>query len=219
MKLIKANYKAEEVEIYLNENKLSPIIDHKKNKSPQFREVITYLIKNNIIKNNIIDLRSWNGVYSFGWALLKPNDKIYCLDSSDKNLNFIEEIAQLNKINNIRTINTISNLDYLLKIKVLEHIGYIHLDLEDLNFDTIQGATNIINLYNPIITFEYDSYNYDYGNLISHLKCKNYLVYKINELFVDSESSKNFICLPKYDNINIKIIKDYVENEYLFSIM
>lgn len=68
-----------------------------------FRRINTFLINNNIIKNNIIDLGAWIGDNSIPWA---KNIKgiVYAIDPSPNNIQFILETC---KINNIRNINLI----------------------------------------------------------------------------------------------------------------
>ena len=51
---------------------------------PCFRRIITYLIINNIIKNNIIDLGAWMGDNAIVWSLM-VKDIVYAIDPSPEN--------------------------------------------------------------------------------------------------------------------------------------
>ena len=79
-----------------------------------FRRINTFLIQNDIIKNNIIDLGAWIGDNSIPWA--KNIDGIvYAIDPSTDNCDFINKICELNQIKNVKTIqHGISNCCELL---------------------------------------------------------------------------------------------------------
>lgn len=68
-----------------------------------FRRVHSYLIKNGLIKNNIIDLGAWIGDNSIPWSL-QIDGAIYAIDPSSDNINFINQMMELNGIKNIITI-------------------------------------------------------------------------------------------------------------------
>ena len=176
-----------------------------------FRRINSYMIKNNIIKNNIIDLGAWMGDNSIPWAK-QIDSTIYAIDPSPNNINFIDNMCKINSINNIKTIQqavgdineTISTnggidhcsfqkgeqgvnkvecvtLDYLLETNQIENIGYIHLDVESFEFNVIRGATILIEKCRPIITFEQHIELDDYLVLSQFVANKNYDVYIINE--------------------------------------
>jgi FkbM family methyltransferase len=173
-----------------------------------FRKINTFLIKSNIIKNNIIDLGAWIGDNSIPWAKNTTNI-VYAIDPSPENINFINEMCELNNIKNIITIQkAISNineilstydnlhhcsfiyenpelklneinkvdavsLDYLHNNNIINNIGYIHLDVEGMEYKILEGSEKIIDLYNPIITFEQHLEIDDYNIILIYLKKKN----------------------------------------------
>jgi len=206
------------------------------NKEILFRKIHTYLILNNIIKNNIIDLGSWIGDNSLPWAK-NISGIVYAIDPSVENINYINELCKLNNVTNVVTINkAISDkneiistnddlfhasfvfdpewnnksvndgknklnaysLDYLYDTKEIDNIGYIHLDVEGMEYKVILGADNIIKKFKPVITFEQHLNIDDYIGLINHINNYNYTTYKISEdLHHGRDDCTNFISFPK----------------------
>lgn len=181
------------------------------NHEVMFRRIHSYMIKNKIIKGNIIDLGAWMGDNSIPWAK-QTNNTIYAIDPSPNNIDFIQQMCQANNIENIKTIqkaigdknelistnggidhcsfqkgeqgkNIIEcvTLDYLLENNEIDQIGYIHLDVESFEFNVIRGATRLIEKFRPIITFEQHIELDDYLSLSQYIANKNYDVYLINE--------------------------------------
>ena len=68
-----------------------------------FRRIHSYMINQKIIKNNIIDLGAWMGDNSIPWAK-QIDGKVYAIDPSPNNINFINQMCQVNSIDNIKTI-------------------------------------------------------------------------------------------------------------------
>ena len=176
-----------------------------------FRRIHSFLIKNKIIKGNIIDLGAWIGDNSLPWAKQIPHT-VYAIDPSPQNIDFIEKMKIHNKITNIKTIqkpisdkveiistnDSINHcafnkningrtqleavsLDFLLEEGEIQDIDYIHLDVEGFEFNVIKGADKLINKYNPIITFEQHLNQDPYIEISRYLHEKNYNVYLINE--------------------------------------
>jgi FkbM family methyltransferase len=92
-----------------------------------FRKINTYLILNNIIKNNIIDLGAWIGDNSIPWAM-NINSTIYAIDPSEENCNFIKEMCNLNKINNVKVIQSaISDKNEILTTNDdMFHVSFVY---------------------------------------------------------------------------------------------
>ena len=210
-----------------------------------FRKISAYLL-NNIIKSNIIDLGAWIGDNSLPWAKLTKS-KIYAIDPSENNISYINNLIKLNDVKNISTIKkAISDkieiigtdddidhcsftkgskyklesdtLDNLYKNKIIDNIGYIHLDVEGFEFKVIKGSINIIDKFKPIIAFEQHLNTDNYKELCSYLKNKNYDVYLIDEILPSNKKdSRNFIAFPKdilknnlVQNINKHINSDSI---------
>lgn len=202
------------VSIELTTHKNSTTFMNRDNHEVQFRRINTYLIKNNIIKNNIIDLGAWIGDNTIPWAK-NINGTVYAIDPSFENCEFIIDLCKLNNINNVKVIQSaISDkneiltttedinhcsfvykynedithkvsavsLDYLHQIKVLENIGYIHLDVEGMEKHIIRGSQDIINKYRPIISFEQHLELDNYNEISDSLKSKDYKVFLIDEI-------------------------------------
>jgi len=68
-----------------------------------FRRINSYLIKNNYVTGNIIDLGAWIGDNSIPWAKQIKNT-VYAIDPSPENITFINSMCKLNNITNIKTI-------------------------------------------------------------------------------------------------------------------
>lgn len=177
----------------------------------QFRRVITYLIKNNFIEGNIIDLGAWIGDNSIPWAMQLPNNTIYAIDPSNKNISYIKLLIERNCLDNVKCIETsIGNkickvytndnidhcsfntdsgvtsvdcvsLDYLYEQKQVNDIGFIHLDVEGFESRVMMGMTCIIQECIPIIAFEQHISKENYLYLSSMLFSYGYDVYLINE--------------------------------------
>ena len=111
------------------------------------------------------------------------------------------------------------SLDYLYENeKIIENIGYIHLDVEGMEFLVISGANKLIDIYKPIITFEQHINSEDYGKIVRHLNGKNYIVYLINEILPGCyEDCRNFIAFPQdihYEHL-IQNIENYCNRNNL----
>ena len=218
-----------------------------------FRRINTYLIKNNIIKNNIIDLGAWIGDNSIPWA--KNIDCIiYAIDPSYENCDFINKMCDANQIKNVRTlqyaissineilstdddlfhcsfiydepgingINKVNafSLDYLYENKELENIGYIHLDVEGMEYKIIEGSNNLIDQCRPIISFEQHLEIDDYDIILSHLKNKNYSIFLIDEILPGCrDDCRNSIAFPNeiFNETLIENIHNYIGQNILIS--
>ena len=203
------------VTILLIDDKISDMFKTRDNHEVIFRRINTYLIKNKIIQNNIIDLGAWIGDNSIPWA--KNIDGIvYAIDPCHENCDFINKTCEVNQIKNVKTIQcAISNvnellttndnlfhcsfiygnpllsginkvnavsLDFLYETKHIENIGYIHLDVEGMEYKVIEGSRNLIDNCRPIISFEQHLLIDDYDIILSYFKNKNYRIFLIDEI-------------------------------------
>lgn len=206
-----------------------------------FRKISSFLINNNIIKNNIIDLGAWIGDNSIPWAK-NINSIVYAIDPSPDNCMFIQKMCDSNNITNIKIIqkaisdkneklstdsdlhhcsfvygnpqlNGINkvdavSLDYLYDLKEIDNIGYIHLDVEGMEYRVLVGADKIIGNFRPIIAFEQHLYSDKYQHLSEYISKKKYRVYMIEEVLPGcAPDCRNFISFPE------EIITDtFIEN-------
>jgi FkbM family methyltransferase len=231
------------VSIILIEHPFSDRFSTRNNHEIIFRKINTFLIKNNIIKNNIIDLGSWMGDNSIPWAK-NINGIVYAIDPSPENCNFITEMSKINQIKNIKVIETaISSkdellttdddlthcsfvynnpgqngrnklkavsLDYLYDIKEIENIGYIHLDVEGMEFNVLQGSSNIIDICRPIISYEQHLEIDNCDIILSYLKNKHYTIFLIDEVLPGCRHDcRNSLAFP---NELLKVNEDLITN-------
>ena len=211
-----------------------------------FRRINTYLIKNKLINGNIIDLGAWIGDNSIPWAMNLAHT-VYAIDPSPNNINYIEQMAKKNNIMNIKTIqkaigdkneiigtnNNINHcsfsknggkvklqsvtLDYLYSQGQIDNIAYIHLDVEGFESNVIKGSKKIIQLFNPIISYEQHLKTDNYKKLSLHLYNQGYNIYLINEILPGCRKDcRNLLAFPKNIKIQInKINKSIGENVLL----
>jgi FkbM family methyltransferase len=201
--------------ILLINHNFSEIFKTRDNHEVIFRRINTFLIKNKIIKNNIIDLGAWIGDNTIPWAK-NIDGVVFAIDPSSDNCDFINKTCWNNNLTNVKVFQyAISNsnetlttnddlhhcsfvygktgeeeihkidavsLDYLYEIKYIYDIGYIHLDVEGMEYKIIEGSNKIIDDYRPIISFEQHLEHDNYDIISSHLKNKNYSVFLIDEI-------------------------------------
>ena len=229
------------VTISLIDHHFSSLLEKRDNHEVLFRQINTYLIKQNIIKNNIIDLGAWIGDNSMPWA---KNIKgiVYAIDPSPENCQFIRDTCILNNINNVNVIQSaISNsneilstnddlqhcsfeydklgttgnikvdavsLDYLYETSTIENIGYIHLDVEGMEYKVIEGSDKLINECRPIISFEQHLNIDNYNAILSILQNKNYKVFLIDEILPGCRiDCRNSLAFPN-EIFNEALIQD-----------
>ena len=216
-----------------------------------FRRINTYLIKNKIIKNNIVDSGAWIGDNSIPWAK-NIDGTVYAIDPCADNCDFINITCQLNNIQNVLTIKSaLSNvnetlttnddmhhcsfvfrdvglngvnktiavsLDCLYESNIIKNIGYIHLDVEGMEYKAIVGGNKLIDECRPIITFEQHLELDDYNTIVNHLNNKNYTVFLIDEVLPTCRPDcRNFISFPNeiYSDELMHNINNYIGNPIL----
>jgi FkbM family methyltransferase len=243
----------EKVTFTNDDNVVISLIDHPEsntfkmrvNSEVLFRRINTFLIKNKIIKNNIIDLGAWIGDNSIPWAK-NISGIVYAIDPSPKNCDFINETCKLNEITNVKILQyAITNkaellttdddlghcsfvyrnpmlngrnkvegvsLDYLYASNMIDNIGYIHLDVEGMEYKVVEGSENIINTFRPIITFEQHLEIDNYDMIVSLFKKHNYIVFLINEILPNCRHDcRNSIAFPA-EIYNDNLIHDIHNN-------
>ena len=239
------------VTISLLNHPFSSVFKCRDNHEVIFRKIHTYLIKMNLIKNNIIDLGAWIGDNSIPWA--KNIDGIvYAIDPSHYNCDFIKQTCELNKISNVKLIQcAISNvnevlttneninhcsfvygnpgltgktkinavaLDFLYEARIIENIGYIHLDVEGMEYKILEGSYKIIDECRPIVSFEQHLEIDDYSKILSLFTVKNYKVFLIDEILPGCRADcRNSLAFPNeiYSELLINNIHSYLEKTIL----
>jgi FkbM family methyltransferase len=140
------------ISIVLPVHHLSEQFATRDNHEVLLRKIHTYLIKNNIIKNNIIDSGAWIGDNSIPWAK-NISGIVYAIDPSNSNCIFIKEIASLNNIHNINVLQyALSDTDAVLYTNDnINHCSFVYNTSVDSATSVI--PTTLDTLYhNNIIT-------------------------------------------------------------------
>lgn len=91
------------VVIKLPDHEYSGIFSTRDHHEVMLRRIVTSLINNNLINGNIIDTGAWIGDNTIPWAK-NTKRKVYSIDPSQKNCEFIKTVCSLNDITNVEVI-------------------------------------------------------------------------------------------------------------------
>ena len=139
--------------------------------------------------------------------LLTTNDDIH-------HCSFIYDNPGLDGKNKVNAVS----LDYLYEIKMIENIGYIHLDVEGMEYKIIEGSSKLIDECRPIISFEQHLEIDDYNIILVYLKNKNYTVFLIDEILLGCRHDcRNSFAFPNeiYNEHLIENIHNYINEKKL----
>jgi FkbM family methyltransferase len=103
------------------------------------------------------------------------------------------------------------SLDYLFETKCIEDIGYIHLDVEGMEYTILRGSSTILDTCRPILTFEQHLEIDDYSKILGYLTEKKYKVFLINEVLPGCRPDcRNSLAFPyeMYNEDTETIIQD-----------
>ena len=120
-------------------------------------------------------------------------------------------------LNGKNKVNAVS-LDYLYETKTIENIGYIHLDVEGMEYKILQGSNKLLDECRPIISFEQHLELDDYSIILSYLNNKNYVVFLIDEILpACRHDCRNSFAFPNelFNEQLIKNIHDHLGKEIL----
>jgi FkbM family methyltransferase len=154
--------------------------------------------------NQIDNVKIFQTAVSDKMETLSTNDDMY-------HCTFVQGGEGRNKVDAI-------TLDHLFNIGEIENIGYIHLDVEGMEYKVILGSEKIIDTYKPIITFEQHLEIDNYNLILEHLTNKNYIVYLIDEVLPGCRPDcRNSIAFPKeiFDPSIVTKIHQYIGKEIL----
>ena len=218
--------------ITLVDHPFSHMLARRNNHEVLFRRISTFLILRGDICGNIIDLGAWIGDNTVPWAKNIGIDNIvYAIDPSIENCDFIRQTCALNNITNVEVIQTaISDkneilstndelthcsflsggahkvsavtLDHLFQNNTIKNVGYIHLDVEGLEYRVILGADKLIDVMRPIVAFEQHLETDNVMKLVGHMNNKQYVVFMIDEVLPGCfPDCRNFLAFPneKFD--------------------
>lgn len=143
-------------------------------------------IENLMELNNITNIEIYQEAISDKVEML--NYQKYAID----HINFNKTIASKDS----STLYT----NYLDKLFLNEkNLGFIHLDVESMEYKVVLGAKNIIDQNRPIIAYECHINTDVWKNdIIVWFKNRDYNVYLINEILLDCNNDcRNFLTFPK----------------------
>jgi FkbM family methyltransferase len=89
------------------------------------------------------------------------------------------------------------SLDFLLEQNVIKNVGYIHLDVEGMELNIVQGAEKLIHSSRPIISFEQHLETDPVDTICTFISQKMYTIYLINEVLPGCRPDcRNFLAFP-----------------------
>ena len=153
--------------------------------------------------------------------------KVFAIDPSEENLKFIKNTANHNSITNLETVAAVcsdqegykmnfsgslthasfsnSGLGYEsgLRSTTLDNIlgenkvGFLHLDVEGLEYDVLRGAKSFIKRDRPIVIFEQHLNEDKPEQILDWLAEYGYSTFIINENLIENKPDcRNFISFP-----------------------
>ena len=121
------------------------------------------------------------------------SNKNEILTSSYYDIHHTSFVYRKNNKNITHSVKAVT-LDYLYSNKNIDNIGYIHLDVEGMEFKVLMGSVNIIKQFNPIISFEQHTTVDNVLGIKKFLKDLNYNIFLIDEVLPGCRHDcKNFI--------------------------
>ena len=187
-------------------------------------------------KKNIIDLGAWIGDNSLPWAkniqgkvyAIDPSAKNCSYIELIKKISNISNVITIQEAigDRVKIVSSdeimehctlkegsdgrnkfkTTTLDILYSRKTIEDIGFIHLDVEGMEWAVIQGAKQLISDYMPVVSFEQHINTDDYNLVVDYFKTINYKVFLINEILPGCKiDCRNFLAIPQFISRNIAI--------------
>lgn len=102
-----SNDNGAEIKYHMN-HRFADLFGTRNEHEVMFRRISTYLINNGHIDGNIVDLGAWIGDNALPWSKsfsrLGASHRIYAIDPSHENCQYIRDLAILNNIENITVI-------------------------------------------------------------------------------------------------------------------
>lgn len=107
-----------------------------------------------------------------------------------------------------------TTLDKLFQDGELKDLGYIHLDVEGMEYQVLRGSENIINTFRPIFTVEQhiEREKDSYALIRQFFNERKYIMYMINEVAGGFQDCRNFFAFPeeKHSDETIKAIQQHI---------
>jgi FkbM family methyltransferase len=184
---------------------------------------------------NIIDLGAWIGDNTLPWAKNingivygidpSPNNCSFIKElitlNNIKNIEVLQEVISDKEeelsvgegdidhatFSSNKGTNTYKSksLDSLYNQNIIKNVGFLHLDVEGMEYKIILGSPNLIEKENPIVSYEGHTNTDTYLNDIKkYFIEKNYCIYRIEEA-CGRDDCRNFLAIPNDINNNIKL--------------
>ena len=165
--------------------------------------------------NKTCEINQIKNVKTIECAISNINEELSTNDNLD-HCSFIYGNLGSSGINKVCAVS----LDYLYEKKLIDNIGYIHLDVEGMEYKVINGSINLIDECRPIISFEQHLEIDDYDIISSHLKNKDYSIFLINEILPGCrDDCRNSFAFPNefFNETLIENIHNYIGQNILIS--
>lgn len=165
--------------------------------------------------NKTCEINQIKNVKTIECAISNINEVVSTNDNLD-HCSFIYGNPGSSGINKVYAVS----LDYLYEKKLIDNIGYIHLDVEGMEYKVINGSINLIDECRPIISFEQHLEIDDYDIISSHLKNKDYSIFLINEILPGCRHDcRNSFAFPNefFNETLIENIHNYIGQNILIS--
>jgi hypothetical protein len=124
---------------------------------------------------------------------LSDKNEILSTNSDIQHCSFVYGNPGINGVNKTESVS----LDYLYECSKIENVGYIHLDVEGMEYRVLLGSSKILELYRPVISFEQHLELEDYDIVLNYLTELNYKVYLVDEILPGcSPDCRNSFAFP-----------------------
>jgi len=168
---------------------------------------IVYTIDPSSINCAFIDMmKSLNNLTNIQIIQKAISDKNEILTTNEplQHCSFVYDNPDNNGINKVESYS----LDTLYLSNEINNIGYIHLDVEGMEYRVIKGAASIIEHFRPLITFEQHFEIDNFMIIVNYLKERNYNIFLINESLLGCRPDcRNFLAIPEE-----KLPSNFAEN-------
>lgn len=152
--------------------------------------------------NSIANVKTINKAISDQIETLTTNEDLY-------HCSFVFNTPGDNGIHKLESVT----LDQLHDGGIITNIGYMHIDVEGMEYKVIQGASKIIQLYKPVIAFSQHIEKEDYNIVVSFLQRNGYVVFLINETLPGCwHDCRNFIAFPNH--LYSETLRINIEHEF-----
>lgn len=98
-----------------------------------------------------------------------------------------------------------TTLDLLYNKNTINNIGFIHLDVEGMEYKIIEGSKNLIEKEKPIVSYETHSSDKNIENIKQYFINNNYTIFKIEEVCGGDQTCRNSVAIPNSIISNIKL--------------